>query len=92
MIIITRIDCLQRLVAPPGILAADESTGTMGKRLANCGLENTEDNRQFIISIKKLHWSGNWIQWSLDWLWWTPRPLPGSEHPFSLTNCSKENT
>ena len=33
-----------------GILAADESTGTMGKRLANCGLENTEDNRQFIIS------------------------------------------
>ena len=34
-----------------GILAADESTGTMGKRLANCGLENTEDNRQFIISF-----------------------------------------
>ena len=30
---------------PPGILAADESTGTMGKRLANCGLDNTEDNR-----------------------------------------------
>merc|ERR1712115_147278 len=29
-----------------GILAADESTGTMGKRLANCGLENTEDNRR----------------------------------------------
>lgn len=29
-----------------GILAADESTGTMGKRLANCGLENTEDNRK----------------------------------------------
>jgi len=29
-----------------GILAADESTGTMGKRLANIGLENTEDNRR----------------------------------------------
>merc|ERR1712013_666069 len=29
-----------------GILAADESTGAMGKRLANCGLENTEDNRR----------------------------------------------
>merc|ERR1719290_438050 len=29
-----------------GILAADESTGTMGKRLAGCGLENTEENRR----------------------------------------------
>merc|ERR1711915_723114 len=29
-----------------GILAADESTGTMGKRLANIGLENTEENRR----------------------------------------------
>jgi len=29
-----------------GILAADESTGTMGKRLAVCGLENTEENRR----------------------------------------------
>jgi len=29
-----------------GILAADESAGTMGKRLASCGLENTEENRR----------------------------------------------
>ncbi|KAF5272002.1 hypothetical protein FQR65_LT04983 [Abscondita terminalis] len=29
-----------------GILAADESTGTMGKRLANIGLENNEENRR----------------------------------------------
>ena len=29
-----------------GILAADESTGTMGKRLAAIGLENTEENRR----------------------------------------------
>ncbi|XP_064113353.1 fructose-bisphosphate aldolase-like [Macrobrachium nipponense] len=29
-----------------GILAADESTGTMGKRLSNIGLENTEENRR----------------------------------------------
>jgi len=37
----------QAIVAPgKGILAADESTGTMGKRLAGCGLENTEDNRR----------------------------------------------
>jgi len=35
------------IVAPgKGILAADESNGTMGKRLANIGLENTEDNRR----------------------------------------------
>lgn len=29
-----------------GILAADESTGTIGKRFAPIGLENTEDNRR----------------------------------------------
>merc|ERR550534_231351 len=29
-----------------GILAADESTGTIGKRLAGIGVENTEPNRQ----------------------------------------------
>jgi fructose-bisphosphate aldolase class I len=29
-----------------GILAADESTGTIGKRLAQINLENTEDNRR----------------------------------------------
>ena len=35
------------IVAPgKGILAADESTGTIGKRFANIGVENTEDNRR----------------------------------------------
>jgi len=35
------------LVAPgKGILAADESTGTFGKRLANIGQENNEENRR----------------------------------------------
>lgn len=29
-----------------GILAADESVSTMGKRLADIGLENTDDNRR----------------------------------------------
>jgi len=29
-----------------GILAADESTGTMGKRLTSIGVENTEENRR----------------------------------------------
>ena len=37
----------EAIVAPgKGILAADESTGTMGKRLANIGLENTDENRR----------------------------------------------
>ncbi len=36
----------RRIVAPgKGILAADESTGTMGKRLKSVGVENTEANR-----------------------------------------------
>lgn len=35
------------IVAPgKGILAADESTGTMGKRLDNIGVENNEENRR----------------------------------------------
>lgn len=35
------------IVAPgKGILAADESTGTIGKRFATIGLENTEENRR----------------------------------------------
>ncbi|MEM7727956.1 MAG: class I fructose-bisphosphate aldolase [Pseudomonadota bacterium] len=35
------------MVAPgKGILAADESTGTIGKRLASIDTENTEDNRR----------------------------------------------
>lgn len=37
----------EAIVAPgKGILAADESTGTMGKRLKNIDLENTEENRR----------------------------------------------
>ena len=36
-----------RMVEPGrGILAADESTGTMGNRMAAIGVENTEDNRR----------------------------------------------
>jgi fructose-bisphosphate aldolase class I len=35
------------IVAPgKGILAADESVGTMGKRLTDIGVENTDDNRR----------------------------------------------
>ena len=35
------------IVAPgKGILAADESTATIGKRFADIGVENTEDNRR----------------------------------------------
>lgn len=32
--------------AGKGILAVDESTATIGKRLASIGVENTEGNRQ----------------------------------------------
>ncbi len=40
-------DVANRMVAPgKGILAADESTGTIGSRLAGIGLENTEDHRR----------------------------------------------
>ncbi|KMZ06037.1 uncharacterized protein Dsimw501_GD18141, isoform B [Drosophila simulans] len=40
-------DIAQRIVAPgKGILAADESGPTMGKRLQDIGVENTEDNRR----------------------------------------------
>jgi fructose-bisphosphate aldolase class I len=36
------------IVAPgKGILAADESTGTMGKRLSNINVENSEENRRY---------------------------------------------
>lgn len=37
----------EAIVAPgKGILAADESTGTIGKRLSDIGVENNEENRR----------------------------------------------
>uniref|UniRef100_A0A8C9SWT9 Fructose-bisphosphate aldolase n=1 Tax=Scleropages formosus TaxID=113540 RepID=A0A8C9SWT9_SCLFO len=40
-------DIAQRIVAPgKGILAADESVGSMAKRLNQIGVENTEENRR----------------------------------------------
>lgn len=40
-------DIANRIVAPgKGILAADESTATIGKRFADIGCENTENNRR----------------------------------------------
>ncbi|XP_068437497.1 fructose-bisphosphate aldolase B [Clinocottus analis] len=45
-------DIAQRIVAPgKGILAADESTGTMGKRLQNINVENTEENRRYFRDL-----------------------------------------
>ncbi|XP_046706090.1 fructose-bisphosphate aldolase B [Silurus meridionalis] len=42
----------QRIVAPgKGILAADESTGTMAKRLQKINVENTEENRRFFRDL-----------------------------------------
>ncbi|MHA6800094.1 class I fructose-bisphosphate aldolase [Bounagaea algeriensis] len=53
----------QQMVAPgKGILAADESTGTMNKRLQGEGLDTTEEvrrqYRELIVSTPKL---GDWI-------------------------------
>ncbi|KOB74722.1 Fructose-bisphosphate aldolase [Operophtera brumata] len=46
----------QAIVAPgKGILAADESTGTMGKRLQDIGVENTEENRRVFGSDPMHH-------------------------------------
>lgn len=40
-------DIAKRIVAKgKGILAADESTGTIGKRFSNIALENNEENRR----------------------------------------------
>ena len=40
-------DIAQYIVAPgKGILAADESTATVGKRFADIGVENNEENRR----------------------------------------------
>ena len=42
-----------RALAAPGkgILAADESTGTIGKRLGSIGVENTQANRQALREL-----------------------------------------
>uniref|UniRef100_A0A8V0X7U8 Fructose-bisphosphate aldolase n=2 Tax=Gallus gallus TaxID=9031 RepID=A0A8V0X7U8_CHICK len=41
-------DIAKRIVAPgKGILAADESTGAIAKRLSSVGAENTEENRRW---------------------------------------------
>jgi fructose-bisphosphate aldolase class I len=49
----------EAIVAPgKGILAADESTGTIGKRFQSINLENTEENRrkyrQLLFSMEKI--------------------------------------
>jgi fructose-bisphosphate aldolase class I len=52
----------QQIVAPgKGILAADESTATIGKRLSQIGVENNEDNRKayraLLFSADKSHYA-----------------------------------
>ncbi len=45
--VVRLIETAMEMVEPGrGILAADESTGTIAKRLASIGAENTEDNRR----------------------------------------------
>ena len=42
------LSAVAKAIAAPGkgILAADESTGTIGKRFAGIGVENTDENRR----------------------------------------------
>lgn len=53
------LSSIAKKIARPGmgILAADESTGTMGKRLGPIGVENTEENRrkyrQLLFTVSK---------------------------------------
>ena len=48
-------ETIQQLTAPgKGLLASDESTGTIGKRLAKAGIANTEVGRRCIW----VHWPG----------------------------------
>ena len=50
-------DTAAKMTAPgKGLLAADESLGTIGKRLASIGLENVEENRRNVsMVIQKEH-------------------------------------
>lgn len=52
----------EQIVAPgKGILAADESTTTIGKRLQDINVENNEENRkayrQLLFTTNKVSWS-----------------------------------
>ena len=45
--VLEQLDTVKAICTPgKGILAADESTGTIGKRFTNIGLENNEENRR----------------------------------------------
>jgi len=47
-------DIAQYIVAPgKGILAADESTATVGKRFTDIGVENNEDNRRAYREVRE---------------------------------------
>lgn len=46
-------DIANRIVAPgKGILAADESTATIGKRFVDIGVENNENNRRLYRQVR----------------------------------------
>ena len=44
-----------------GILAADESTGTIGKRFAGINVENTEENRRAYRELLFTAGGTNWL-------------------------------
>nr|BAH12243.1 unnamed protein product [Homo sapiens] len=54
-------DIALRIVAPgKGILAADESVGSMAKRLSQIGVENTEENRRL---YRQVLFSADFAKW-----------------------------
>lgn len=42
-----------------GLLACDESTGTVGSRLESIGMENVEENRRDVRSVESLIFRGH---------------------------------
>ncbi len=53
-----------RAIAAPGkgILAADESTGTIGQRFSSISVENNEDNRRKYRQLL-FKTEGEWCEW-----------------------------
>lgn len=48
----TLVELASQLAAPgKGLLASDESTGTIGKRLEKAGIENTAEQRRYDVTM-----------------------------------------
>ena len=73
----------QMVTKGKGILAADESTGTMGKRLKSVNIESTEENR---LHFRETLFSSSAMKSSISCLLYTspsPRDRTRSRMPSS---------